>query len=171
MRLPTPPPPPLTTDPLLPHRPAQIRMAYVATSSAVQADVAIAAVNATKSAAAVQTSGNGGRTGSNKLGAPVAGAFTVTSDDAKSTANVVASYQTCTGTNIYVIDQVLVPCDFVKLAPASDDVDAETKKLAEDLAASKTSGSQQRNAAGSSSNGSSALLLAVAVALLSLLLL
>ena len=53
--------------------------------------------------------------------ASAAPTFVVSSDDQKTSGKIVGYYQTCTGVNIYLVDAVLLPCNFVNLATLSSD--------------------------------------------------
>lgn len=68
--------------------------------------------------------------------ASAAPTFVVSSDDQKTSGKIVGYYQTCTGVNIYLVDAVLLPCNFVNLATLSSDGDTEMV----DTAATDTTG-------------------------------
>jgi hypothetical protein len=109
--------------------------------------------------------------------------FVVASDDQKTSGKVVGYYQTCSGVNVYQIDAVLVPCNFVELQLTGGMAGEEDYMPPEDEEPAARSFNEpplsnvsfiarplttRRNSAARAD--SSALLLAVAAALLGMLL-
>ena len=58
--------------------------------------------------------------------------FVVASDDQKTSGKVVGYYQTCSGSNVYQIDAVLVPCNFIELQLTGGMTDYEEDMPPED---------------------------------------